>query len=72
MELFPTYIITIINKAWVNSFAEVESIKKPIAERGWFPYNWDILVQKQLRDTMTMKDIETEEKRRLVPLNFIE
>ena len=39
MELLPTDIITLINKAWVNSFSEVESNRKSIVERGWFPYN---------------------------------
>ena len=60
MELLPTDIIPLINKYWVHSFAEVESNKKSIAERGWFPYNQNLLMHKQLRDTMTMKDIETE------------
>ena len=30
MRLLPTDIIRLINKAWVNSFAEVESNKKAI------------------------------------------
>ena len=37
MEQLPTGIIPLINKAWVNSFDEVESNKNPIAERGSFP-----------------------------------
>ena len=60
MELLSTDIIPLTNKYWVNSFDEVESNKKSIAERGWFPYNQNLLMHKQLRDTMTMKDIETE------------
>ena len=39
MELIPTNIILLINKAWVNSFYEVESRKKSIVECGWLPYN---------------------------------
>ena len=39
MEIIPTYIIPLINKAWVNSLDEVEPNKNSFAERGWFPYN---------------------------------
>ena len=60
MELLSTDIIPLTNKYWVNSFAEVESNKKSIAEHGWFPYNQNLLMHKQLRDTMNMKDIKTE------------
>ena len=62
MELLPTDIIPLINTAWVNSFSEVESNKKAIAERGCFLYNRNLLMQEQLRATITMKDIETEKK----------
>ena len=70
--ILPTYIIPLINKTWINLFAEVESNKKVIVEHGWFPYNQNLLMQKQLCDTMTMKSIEIEKKRWLVPLAFIE
>ena len=72
MELLPTDIIPLINRAWVNSFAEVESNKKAIAKRGCFPYNQNLLMHKQFCNTMTMKDIETDKKRGLVPSTFIE
>ena len=71
MELFITDIIPLINKSWLNSFAEVESNKKFISECGWFPYHLNLLMHKQLRDTMTIKDIETEKKKGLVPSTFI-
>ena len=71
MELLPTGIIPLINEAWVNSFSEVESIKKAIAGRGWFPYNRNLLMRNQLGDTMTMKDIETERKG-IGAINFME
>ena len=57
MELLTTDIIPIINKGWVNSFAEVEPNKKAIAELGCFPYNRNLLIHKQLRDTITIKYI---------------
>ena len=72
MELLPTDIIPPINKDCVNSFADVESNRTVIAERGWFPYNRNHLMHKQLCNTMTMKYIETEKKRRLVLSTFIE
>ena len=62
VELLPNDIIPLINKSRVNSFAEVESNKKSIAERGWFPYNRNILMHKQLCDTMNTKDIKTLKK----------
>ena len=62
MELLPTDIIPHINEAWVISFAELESNKKSIAGRGWFPYNQYLLMNKQLCDTTTMKAIETDKK----------
>ena len=61
-ELLPTDIDPPINRAWVNSFPEVEPNKKSITEHGWFPYNQNLLMHKQLHDTITMKDIETEKK----------
>ena len=60
IELIPTDIIKIINKAWVKSFAEVEPNKKSSSECRWFPYNWNIIMHKQLHYTMIMKDIKTE------------
>ena len=60
MELIPTDIIPLINKAWVNSFYEVEPSKKSVVECGWLPYNLNLFMHKPLRDTMTMKDIETD------------
>ena len=70
MELLPTDIVPLINKAWVSSFSEVEPKKKSIAERGCFPYNQNLLMHKELRDTMNMKYIEPE-KRGLVPSTFV-
>ena len=62
IELLTTDIIPLINKAWGKSFSELESNKKSIAECGWFPYNQNILMHKQICDTMTMKEIETDKK----------
>ena len=39
MQISPTDIIPLVNKAWDVSFARVEKNKKAIYERGWFPFN---------------------------------
>ena len=60
MKLLTTDIIHAINKTWEKSFFEVEYNKKSKSEFRWFPYNQNCLLHKQLQDTITMKDIETE------------
>jgi len=32
-------IMTIVSRTWYKSFDRINSNKKAIAERGWFPYN---------------------------------
>ena len=43
----------LINYAWEKSFAQVETNKVAIAERGWFPLNHKPLINTKLRSTMT-------------------
>mmetsp|Transcript_5586 Transcript_5586/g.10613 ORF Transcript_5586/g.10613 Transcript_5586/m.10613 type:complete len:327 (-) Transcript_5586:132-1112(-) len=47
-----------LNRSWHKSFARVEKNKKAIAERGWFPYNRNLLNNDELRVTMTNKEAE--------------
>jgi hypothetical protein len=61
--IVPSDIIPIINYAWKKSFARVDKNKKAIAERGWFPYNRNLLRNEELRATMTER--EAKEDRRL-------
>ena len=49
----PYEIIILINYAWAHSFARPLSNKKAIADRGWFPLNRALLLNKTLRTTMT-------------------
>ena len=72
MELIPTDIIILINEDWVNSFTEVQSNKKAIAERVWLPYNQNLIIHKQLCDTTNIKYIEADKKGVLVPSIFID
>ena len=57
MELIPTDIIAIINKAWEKQLSSLQPNKKAIGGCGWFQYNRKLLIHKQLCDTMTMEDI---------------
>ena len=49
-------IMILINYAWDESFARVETNKTAIAERGWFPLNRKLLIDTQLRSTMTVNE----------------
>lgn len=53
MELQATDIIPMINYAWKFSFATVESNRKAISQRGWYPYNRNLLLHPELVVTMT-------------------
>ena len=53
-------IMILVNYAWEESFARAETNKTAIAERGWFPLNRCLLLDKQLRSTMTVKEHEEE------------
>ena len=55
-----TDIIPLINKAWNDSFARVEKNKQAIAERGWYPLNRNILLNDELRSTMTPAEVQNE------------
>jgi hypothetical protein len=61
VSILPSDIITIVNRAWEESFARVEQNKKAIAERGWFPYNRNLLKNGEIRVTMT--ETESQEDR---------
>ena len=52
-----TDIIPLINKAWNDSFAQVKKKKQAIAERGWYPLNRNILLNDELRSTMTPAEV---------------
>jgi hypothetical protein len=50
-------IIGIIHRAWKNSFAKVESNKKAIADRGWYPKNFMLLDNEELRKEKNNKHV---------------
>ena len=49
-------IIGIINYAWSKSFARVDSNKKAIAERGWFPYNRNLMLDPSICASITREE----------------
>jgi hypothetical protein len=69
VELVSTDIIPLVNYAWSRSFAVVESNKKAIWERGWFPLNRNLLLHPSLRETMTEGDIQAEIDEGLHPMH---
>ena len=62
----PYEIIPIINKAWDDSFARVVTNRKAIADRGWWPYNRNLLLHPKIRATMTVKELEKEPSRSII------
>lgn len=60
VEIQRTDIIPMVNYAWKRSFERVETNKKAISYRGWFPFNRNVLLHPDLRNTMTEKQITDE------------
>ena len=58
-SLVPTDIIPLVNIAWDLSFQRVPQNRKAIAERGWGPLNRNLLLYKEIQDTMTKSERET-------------
>ena len=62
----PYEIIPIINAAWDKSFGRVSTNKKAIAERGWWPYNRNLLLHTKIRATMTDDEKSKEFERNII------
>ena len=62
----PFEAIIIIKKAWYESFGRVETNKKAIAERGWFPYNRNLLTYPDIRSTMTEVEKAAESEKNII------
>ena len=52
-SLLPTDIVPLVNFAWDKSFTRIELNKKAIADRGWDPLNYQMLIDKSIQTTMT-------------------
>ena len=57
-NLITTDIIPLVNIAWTASFDRVEKNKNAIAERGWGPCNRNLLLYKEIQNTMTKEDAQ--------------
>ena len=61
-DLLPEDIVVITKYGWIHSFADVTGNKTATAERGWYPYNRNLLLHPQLRRTMTTEDKKRKRK----------
>ena len=52
-SLTSTDVIPLVNEAWKASFARVDKNKKAITECGWRPCNRNLLLYKEIQNTMT-------------------
>lgn len=73
----PYEIIPIVNAAWRESFGVVETNRKAILDRGWWPYNRNLLLHPKIWATMTAKELEREPSRNIIlpthrKMNFID
>ena len=50
--LLLTNLIPLINKAWSKSFARENKNRKAIAEHGWNPLNFNMLLNPEIRATI--------------------
>ena len=69
LEILPTDILPLVNYAWDRSFALTSNNKKAIAERGWNPLNRSLLLNSEIRCTMTEIDYENENQSNFPPYN---
>ena len=53
LHLVKTDILPLIRKSWRKGFGNVVNNRKAIAHRGWFPFNLVLLLDPNLRDTLT-------------------
>ena len=59
--IFSYKIIILVNYAWAHSFGKVATNQHAIAERGWNPLNRNLLLNTQLRATMTLEEKSVEQ-----------
>ena len=62
----PYEIIPIINSAWPTSFGRVKTNQNAISERGWYPWNRNLLLHNKIRAAMTNEEKEKEPSRKIL------
>ena len=58
--LLPTDLMPLINKAWSKSLACDNKNRKAIAECGWDPLNFNLILNPEIRATMTKEEMANE------------
>ena len=53
-------IIIIVAHAWARQFAVVESNQATISERGWYPYNQNLMTYPIIRASITKEEADNE------------
>ena len=66
-DIYPTDIMSIVNEAWDNSFAIIESNKRAISEQGWSSLNYALLNDDHIRSTMS--DLENRQYHMMLKSN---
>ena len=72
LQLLRTDIIPLVNATWPQAFANVQNNKKALVERGWFPFNRNLLLNDIIRATITKEQIQREKDNGLCPSKFYE
>ena len=63
-----TDIIPAVNLAWKDSFARPATNKDAMVEKGWGPFNLNLLLNEQIRMTMNEDDKEWEKNNIVISL----
>lgn len=67
MHLVKTDIVPLVRECFMTAFGNVESNRRVISDRGWAPYNRNLLLHPVIRATITEGMIEDEKKNFLFP-----
>ena len=69
MHLVRTDIVPLVRKSWEGSFCDVMANRRAISERGWGPYNRNLLLHPVIRASMTEDMINNEKNMNIFPHN---
>ena len=67
LHLMRTDILPLIRKSWLDGFGNIANNLKALANRGWFPFNLMLLLDPNLRATLTEDLIKWERECNLFP-----
>ena len=67
MHLVKTDIVPLVRECFMTAFGNVESNRRVISDRGWTPYNRNLLLHPVIRATITEGMIEDEKINMLFP-----